>query len=329
MQLRITAAEPQSANILRQVFLRHRGEFHQFRTQILQHLSVLPVIEAEGFISGHADSEGFPPFSVQHFPDSDVHSLLFFRKFFRSPGNFQNPTHIHVLLEKLCLGLQLLSKVLHLIGKHQPQVSAPEEIVFPVGQAAQHRNSQLFFDSRHENLAKCGGYSVQNHAGDSFAPVKIQKAFQFRNNRTSFSVAVCHQDNRRVQRLRHMIRGRLSFYTGQPVVQAHHAFDDRHIPGEFPAKNTPRPLFIRKKQVQISRRYPDDVSVVQGIDVIRPALKGTYRNAPLLQCPKQTAGHRRLSVPAAGGSDDNSWILHGFSPFCNLSSYPPTEDQKK
>ena len=306
MQFRVTAAEPQSANILRQVFIRHRGEFHQFRTQFLQHLLVFPVIETEGFISSHADSEGFPPFSAQLFPDPGIHRALFFRKISRPPGNFQDPPHIHVPLEKLCLGLQLLSKVLHLIGKHQPQVTGLEEIVLPVGQAAQHRNAQLFFDDRHEHLAKCGRYSVQNHTGDTFAPVKIQKAFQFRNNRTAFSVAVCHQDNRCVQCLRHMIGGCLSLYPGQPVVQAHHPFDDCHLPGEFPAENTPRPLFIRKKQVQISRRYPDDVSVVQGIDVIRPALKRTYRNAPLLQCPKQTACHRRLPVSAAGGSDDDS-----------------------
>ena len=107
-------------------------------------------------------------------------------------------------------------------------------------------------------------------------PVIVQKAPYDRQNGTSHSMRIDHQNHRRLRHLCQMVGRSLLTDSTEAVVKSHHALHYRKVCALCRArKKAFRQSLPSEKSIQIPGRDAEHRPMEHRIDIVRPALDGT------------------------------------------------------
>ena len=133
MQLRISASQIESLNILRQFLIQKRAELYDLPSHFPKSFQIVFIIKAEGLISGHRQPYFFLPGKYDR--------CIF--QIWRFPAQRQKPIHIYAFFYLLCQKLHLFFQVFNFFRRYQPQMTAFHAAILHDRQIAQATDMQL------------------------------------------------------------------------------------------------------------------------------------------------------------------------------------------
>ena len=128
----------------------------------------------------------------------------------------------------------------------------------------------------------------------------VQKSFDLRRQRKAAAFSIHHKNGRSIGYCCHLIGAGRSGIAANPVIIAHHAFQNGKLRVCRPFSKQRLQLLLRKKEaVQVAAVDTQNVFVKHRVDVVRAAFERTAADAAVLKQGQKAGGKKSLAAAAS------------------------------
>ena len=333
MQLWIAAAQVEPACALGEPGVDKRGELDELRSQLLEQVERVAVVEAERLVTRDRDAGSvlaghccgragsvLPGHSSVRTGSVLLGHRVGAVELRGSGGELEQRVEVDGVFEHRGDAVERVTQALHLGGGHQPEVPALQAAVGEHGQVPEHGNARLVFDDLLEAREVPRRNAVDDDAADLARVAKAHEPGNFRRSRQRASAPVDDENARRVG-LGGKLPGRRLRAARDAVVVAHRAFDDRDVrlPRALREKRA-HERGIGEEQVEVARGGPNHLRVEHRVDVVRAALAGLHLEPAPHERAHQPAGDRRLARGARRCRYEHTWCADAHAPLASGAS---------
>ena len=303
MHFRISAAEVEAVEVLRQRGVAQRREGGQFGPAALERFQVVGIIEVEGLIAGDAQAN-----APCHGCVSRAACTAGQASSGTTTGQLHQPFHVEVPRAAVGQAVQGLVVQAALIGGDKSQVAAFERRQGPARHGAQERRQP----GGGERLGQPGMVArraglVGDHAGQPHLRLELGESLDRGRQAAGGAVGRDRQHDRGRQQQGDLGRAPFQCRGRRAVEQAHDAFDHGQI-GLRSGLGEELPHVVGRGHpgVKVVAGSAGGPRQVGGIEEIGADLEGLHPQPLLPQGANDSQRQRGLADATAGGGDDDS-----------------------